>query len=149
MPNPVDEKLLGHIRSNPGVTFSELQGSLQLPTGTLHRRLTVLVAGGLARDRRLGNRRHFFDADADAGRLDAVIALRDQRARHIVFFLHRRRGASQKEVLQECSLKGWKRSAVQQCIARLERAGVVSSLRARTMRYEVDADAMALLAPDN
>lgn len=118
------------IRSHPGVCFRELTRITQLAFGTVRHHLNILHRHGRIRELKQGNSNVIFEAHAVAdSRWPAIALLREARRRQLFEFISSNAFARQRDILRAFARQGWKRTTTQNRLRRLEKEGLIGSVR--------------------
>ena len=120
-------RILEHVLANPGITFRELQRALSIGNGSATYHLAILSRAGMIAEYQDGNRRRLYENHGRYSSSWRVVALlREENTRRLVEWLSGNPGASQRSILEWGQQHGWKRTAIQERLQRLEEAGVLN-----------------------
>ena len=123
------------VKASPGVGFRELVRTCELSVGTARHHLTVLVRHGVLVERRHGSRIVFFTAHAPQDGWRGVVALRNAGLRELHSVVLAAPGQPQAAVVRTMAGRGWRRTTTIHRLTRLERHGVLHSIRLQQTRH--------------
>lgn len=117
------------VLEHPGISFRELVLSTGLGAGTVRHHLTVLVGHAIFVEQQFGARAVFFLTGAAPAQWESVVALRDQALRELHSVALAFPGGNQRAFVEIMAERGWLRTTTVNRLARLERHGLLRSIR--------------------
>ncbi|MES2154441.1 MAG: winged helix-turn-helix transcriptional regulator [bacterium] len=124
------QRIYSFIQENPGANFREIANALSLHQGNLSRHLLILARADLVVQHRSANSVRFFE---NHGKFDVTwretALLRDERNRTLLDVVESLGPSTQGDIVRAMAARGFGRSAVQDRLYTLEKAGLVTQER--------------------
>ncbi|MGI0061061.1 MAG: winged helix-turn-helix transcriptional regulator [Nitrosotalea sp.] len=128
-------RIYDYIKKNPGAHLRMITRELDMGMGATQHHLGILEKSGKVKSRRINTYRHYYAVEVLEAEHNILAFLRQETAMDILTFLMEHPKSTQSEII---SFKGFSAPTISWHMARLEQAGLVSSIKdGRTTRYTI------------
>ena len=129
------KRIYDYIKKNPGAHLRMITRELETGMGATQHHLDILERSGKVRSRRINIYRHYYAVEVLEAEHNILAFLRQETAMDILTYLMEHPRSTQSDII---NFKGFSAPTISWHMARLEEAGLVSSIKeGRTVRYAI------------
>ncbi|MGI0066266.1 MAG: winged helix-turn-helix transcriptional regulator [Nitrosotalea sp.] len=124
-----------YIKKTPGAHLRMITRELDMGMGATQHHLDILEKSGKIKSRRINIYRHYYTVEVLEAEHNILAFLRQESAMDILTYLMEHPRSTQSDII---NFKGFSAPTISWHMARLEQAGLVSSIKeGRTIRYTI------------
>ncbi len=128
-------RIYDYIKKNPGAHLRMITRELETGMGATQHHLDILERSGKVKSRRINIYRHYYAVEVLEAEHNILAFLRQETAMDILTYLMEHPRSTQSDII---NFKGFSAPTISWHMARLEEAGLVSSIKeGRTVRYAI------------
>jgi predicted transcriptional regulator len=128
-------RVYNYIKKNPGAHLRMITRELDIGMGATQHHLDILEKSGKVKSRRINIYRHYYAVEVLDAEHNILAFLRQETAMDILTYLMEHPRSTQSDII---NFKGFSAPTISWHMARLEQAGLVSSIKdGRTIRYTI------------
>ncbi|MHB8546336.1 MAG: winged helix-turn-helix transcriptional regulator [Nitrosotalea sp.] len=129
------KRVYDYIKKNPGAHLRMITRELEMGMGATQHHLDILERSGKVKSRRINIYRHYYTVEVLEAEHNILAFLRQETAMDILTYLMEHPRSTQSDII---NFKGFSAPTISWHMARLEEAGLVSSIKeGRTVRYAI------------
>jgi predicted transcriptional regulator len=128
-------RIYDYIKKNPGAHLRMITRELEVGMGATQHHLDILERSGKVRSRRINIYRHYYAVEVLEAEHNILAFLRQETAMDILTYLMEHPKSTQSDII---NFKGFSAPTISWHMSRLEKAGLVNSIKdGRTMIYSI------------